>query len=165
MIAQHMPSWHPLWFRIQWYTWFRMFHNIPLVECCGQSRYCMVIFYCVRLPELEANAAGSSPLALRQDFCLSLLETMLIIGFFFQSDMIGWSASYNLFAKSSINSKRQRVSGRPEASKWTYPFFVQSRFYLDIPQVSHLPSIGPFLLALSFVDPFLRRFLVLGFFW
>lgn len=49
----------------------------------------------------------------------------------------------------------QAVNGRlqQEASKWTCPFFVQSHFYLDIPQVSHLRSLSVSFLArfVSFV--------------
>lgn len=83
--------------------------------------------------------------------------------FFSQSDKIGWF-NFELpitFSRSRHLIKRQGISGRPEASKWTYPFFVQSRFYLDIPQVSHLPSIWTFLFF--FPSPFLLRTLFLAF--
>jgi hypothetical protein len=124
---------------------------------------CMTaVMYCVRLPVGStrlpvATRSGEIPVSRCWKQCLSFG------GFFFQSDKIGWSTSYNLFAKSF---NHQGVGGRPEASKWTYSFFVQSRFYLDIPQVSHLPSIGPFLLTFSLPLLLLleRQFLLLGFF-
>ena len=67
-----------------------------------------LVLYCVRLPEAKVSVASS--FALRLDpRTISLLET-IIGGFFSQSDKIGWSTSYNLFAKSSFNHQSVKAS-------------------------------------------------------
>lgn len=107
--------------------------------------------------------------ALQARFMFWLLETKLIRGFFFRATRSGGQLPITFSRSSSFNHQASSVSGRLrfEASKWTYPtgFFLQSRFYLDIPQVSHLPSIGPFFFSLPTLLLLLeRRFLMLGFF-
>ena len=147
-------------------------------ECCGQC--CMAsatgfeLGFAVLCPINWNQGVGlvagscSGEISVHHCWKCSAL-TALIIGFLFifratRSGGQTGQTSYNLFAKSSFNQSVQRQGARLPNGR-TCPFFIQSRFYLDIPQVSHLLFFH--LLVLFLLAFFLllleRRFLMLFF--